>query len=63
MEKELQIKINSLIVDIAAIARELEEISEGIGKEFKGIGAAKSASSLQMAANKYQSVINELRKI
>ncbi|WP_042462803.1 hypothetical protein [Neobacillus dielmonensis] len=63
MDKELQSKINSLIIDIQAVARELEEISEGIGSEFKGIGSIKSASSLQKAANKYKNVIRELRKI
>jgi hypothetical protein len=63
MDKAVQHKIASLIEDINAIARELDDISRGIGTEFKGIGSAKCASSLQNAAEKYRRVGHELRKI
>lgn len=61
--KALQGKIHSLVVDINAIARELDEISNSLASEFKGIGAGNSALSLQKAANKYRSVTRELMKI
>ena len=63
MDKNVQYKINSIIAEINAIASELEDISQDLGREFKGIGAAKSAASLQRAASKYRSVSHELRKI
>jgi hypothetical protein len=63
MDKKVQNKINSIIAEINAIASELEDISHDLGREFKGIGATKSASSLQRAASKYRSVSHELRKI
>jgi hypothetical protein len=63
MDKKVQNKINSIIAEINAIASELEDISQELGREFKGIGATKSASSLQRAASIYRSVSHELRKI
>ena len=63
MDKNVQSKVASIIADINEIARELEDISQGLGREFKGIGSMRSASSLQQAANKYRKVTYELRKI
>jgi hypothetical protein len=63
MDKYVQSKVSSIIVEINEIARELEEISHDIGREFKGIGSMNSAQSLQQAANKYRKVSYELRKI
>jgi hypothetical protein len=63
MDKYVQSKVSSIIAEINEIARELEEISHDIGREFKGIGSMKSAQSLQQAANKYRKVSYELRKI
>jgi hypothetical protein len=63
MDPKVKNKINSIIYDINAIARELEEISNGLRYEFKGIGSVKSASSLQNAAYKYKRVSQELRNI
>jgi hypothetical protein len=55
--------IDSLIVETLSIARELDEISQGIKREFMGIGADKCAAAIQFMANKYRYVSNELRKI
>jgi hypothetical protein len=63
MDKNVKSKVTSIIAEINEIARELEDISQGLGREFKGIGSMKSASSLQQAANKYRNVMHELRKI
>lgn len=63
MDKNVQNKVSSIIADINEIARELEDISHSLGREFKGIGSMKSAQSLQQAANKYRNVTHELRKI
>jgi hypothetical protein len=63
MDKKVQNKINSIIAELNAIASELEDISHDLVREFKGIGATNSASSLQWAASKYRSVSHELRKI
>lgn len=63
MDKNVQNKVASIIADINEIARELEDISQGLGREFKGIGSVKSAASLEQAANKYRKVTYELRKI
>jgi hypothetical protein len=63
MDKNVQGKVASIIAEINEIARELDDISQGLGREFKGIGSVKSASSLQQAANKYRKVTYELMKI
>jgi hypothetical protein len=63
MDKNVQSKVAGIIADIKELARELEDISQGLGREFKGIGSMRSASSLQQAANKYRKVTYELRKI
>ncbi|AGK55717.1 DUF1732 domain-containing protein [Bacillus sp. 1NLA3E] len=63
MDPKVKNKINSIIAQTQAIARELDDISQGLTREFKGIGAEKCASGLQKTAVKYRRVINELRKI
>jgi hypothetical protein len=63
MDKNVQSKVASIIADINEIARELDDISQSLGREFKGIGSVNSASSLQQAANSYRKVMYELRKI
>lgn len=63
MDKNVQSKVSSIIAEINEIARELEDISQGIGREFKGIGSVNSAQSLQQAASKYRKVSHELREI
>lgn len=62
MEPKVKNKINSIIAETHAIARELDNISHGLTREFKGIGAEKCANGLQKTAAKYRRVINELRK-
>ena len=63
MDPNVKGKINRIIAESYAISRELEEISQGINREFKGIGATQCASSLQSAAQKYRNASNELRRI
>lgn len=63
MDPKVRSKINRIAAESHAIARELEEIAQGIGREFKGIGASQCASSLQGAAQKYHSVSSELKRI
>ncbi|MFK9090273.1 hypothetical protein [Bacillus salipaludis] len=63
MDAQVKNKVHTIIAELNALARELDEISNGINREFKGIGSVQSASSLQSAAGKYRTVINELRKI
>lgn len=63
MDRKVKNKVNSIIYDINSIVRELEDISNGLRNEFKGIGSIKSATSLQSAASQYRRVSNELRKI
>ncbi|QCJ44171.1 hypothetical protein FAY30_20925 [Bacillus sp. S3] len=63
MDAHVKNKIHTIIAELNALARELDDISQGINREFKGIGAVKCASSLQSTAGKYRSVIHELRKI
>jgi uncharacterized protein YicC (UPF0701 family) len=63
MDKNLQSKVTSIVAEINEIARELDDISHELGREFKGIGSTKSAASLQQAASKYRNVTHELRKI
>lgn len=63
MKPHVRRKINSIIYEINAISRELDEISNGLNREFKGIGSTKSASSLQSAADKYRRVGTDLRRI
>ena len=63
MDAQLKNKVETIIAELNAIARELDEISQGINREFKGIGAIQCASSLQSAAGKYRAVMHELRKI
>ncbi|TCN24104.1 hypothetical protein [Mesobacillus foraminis] len=63
MDPKVKSKINRIAAESHAIARELEEIAEGIAREFKGIGVAQCSSSLQGAAQKYHRVSSELRRI
>jgi hypothetical protein len=63
MDAKVKNKIDNIIAELNALARELDDISQGINREFKGIGAVKCASSLQSAAGKYRAVIHELRKM
>ncbi|MFJ5713565.1 hypothetical protein [Neobacillus sp. NPDC093127] len=63
MDAKVKNKIDSIIAELNALARELDDISQGINREFKGIGAVNCASSLQSAAGKYRAVIHELRKM
>ncbi|WP_449537775.1 hypothetical protein [Ferdinandcohnia sp. Marseille-Q9671] len=63
MKPHVRQKINSIIYEINAITRELDEISNGLNHEFKGIGSVKSASSLQNAADQYRRVGHNLRRI
>ncbi|EKN71483.1 hypothetical protein BABA_01240 [Neobacillus bataviensis LMG 21833] len=63
MDAQVKNKVQTIIAELNAIARELDEISQGINREFKGIGAVQCASSLQSAAGKYRAVTHELRKI
>lgn len=63
MDPQVKQKINHIIGELNSIARELDDLSNGIAREFKGIGADKCAQSLQSAAQKYRSVGHELRKI
>jgi hypothetical protein len=56
-------KINSIIAETQSIIRELEDISNGINREFKGIGSDKCANGLHKTADKYRNVIQTLRNI
>ena len=63
MDAQVKNKIHTIITELNSLARELDEISQGINREFKGIGAVNCASSLQSAAGKYRQVIHELRRM
>ncbi|PIB65663.1 hypothetical protein [Pseudomonas sp. 2822-17] len=63
MDQNLKMKVNEIIREINAVSRELEDISQGLTNEFKGIGANSCASNLLKASNHYQRVSNELRKL
>lgn len=63
MKPHVQRKINNIIYEINAISRELDQISNDINREFKGIGSVKCATSLQTAADNYRRVGYELRRI
>ncbi|WP_231687842.1 hypothetical protein [Bacillus sp. FJAT-27251] len=63
MDAKLKGKVNRIISESYSIARELEDIAQGIQSEFKGIGSAQCASSLRSAAQKYRNVSSELRRI
>ncbi len=56
-------KVNRAASEAYSIARELEEIANGIQSEFKGIGSNQCASSLRSAAQKYRNVSNNLRRL
>lgn len=63
MDPKTRNRINSLIAEANAIARELEDISQGINHEFKGVGANQAKLSLQKVANAYRQLSNEYRKL
>lgn len=63
MDPKVKNKINRIIDETRSIARELDDISQGLTREFKGIGAEKCANGLNRTAGKYRYVGNELRKI
>ncbi|MBM7618445.1 hypothetical protein JOC95_000287 [Bacillus tianshenii] len=63
MDPKVKSKISSIIQEISVITRELEDISNGINHEFKGIGSNYSSASLRETAQNYRNISNELRKI
>jgi hypothetical protein len=63
MDAKLKSKVNRIMAESYSIARELEDIAQGVNAEFKGIGSAQCASSLRSAAQKYRKVSDELRRI
>lgn len=62
MDPQTRNKINELISEANRIAMRLEEISNGINSEFKGVGANFSRTSLQELAQSYRQLANEFRK-
>lgn len=63
MDPKVKSKINRIAAEANAIALELEEISNGLGLEFKGIGSVKAATGLRRSAEKYRYVSYKLRRI
>ncbi len=63
MDPKVRSKINRIAAEANAIARELEDISNGLSHEFKGIGSVKAASGLRRSAEKYRYVSYKLKRI
>lgn len=63
MDPKVKSKISRIAAEADAIARELEDISQGLSREFKGIGSVKAASGLSKSADKYRYVSSQLRRI
>ncbi|PZD94577.1 hypothetical protein DNH61_16550 [Paenibacillus sambharensis] len=56
-------EINDIIRQLHAVSRELDQLAESVGSEFKGIGSPMCASSLKSNADKYRQVAGQLSRI
>ncbi|ADU31795.1 hypothetical protein [Evansella cellulosilytica] len=63
MDPQVRQRINSIIWEANAIAKEIDEISHGINQEFKGVSAGQSRLSLQEVADAYRKLSNEFRRL
>ena len=63
MKPRVKSEINDIINELGAINRELEDISEGMVNEFKGIASTLCARSIKALSNRYTYAKKELSKI
>ncbi|UFT99204.1 hypothetical protein KO561_18825 [Radiobacillus kanasensis] len=63
MDKKVRQEIEQIIDVLNDIARELDTISYGISREFRGIGQLTCSRSLEDAASQYRQIRDQLRRI
>ena len=63
MNANARTELNSIKQEVASIINELKDISQGVRRDFVGIGNDKCASCIDLVVNQYQKVYNELNNI
>lgn len=63
MDSRTKQELNDIIYELNVITRELDDLSEGIAREFKGIGSVQCSKGIKTISDKYTIVKNQLYKI
>jgi len=56
-------ELDEIIYELNAITKELDDLSEGMAKEFKGIGTLECSKGIKTLSGKYTKVKNQLYEI
>ena len=63
MNQSLRNEINSCIIELNSIIRQLHSVSNDITQNISGMNTKKYTRSLEKSADKYQKAVNKLYKI
>ena len=63
MNVDAKRELDSIKTALSAEIRELEDISTGLRRDFKGIGAERCADVIDGVINKYRTVLRKLNNI
>ncbi|SHJ28334.1 hypothetical protein SAMN05444401_2596 [Clostridium amylolyticum] len=56
-------ELDEIIYELNAITKELDDLSEGMAREFKGIGTLECSKGIKTLSGKYTKVKNQLYEI
>lgn len=63
MDPRTKQELDEIIYELNAITKELDDLSEGMAKEFKGIGTLECSKGIKTLSGKYTKVKNQLYEI
>lgn len=63
MDPRTKQELDEIIYELNAISKELDDLSEGMAREFKGIGTLECSKGIKTLSGKYTKVKNQLYEI
>lgn len=63
MDPRTKQELDEIIYELNAITKELDDLSEGMAREFKGIGTLECSKGIKILSGKYTKVKNQLYEI
>lgn len=63
MDPRTKQELDEIIYELNAITKELDDLSEGMAREFKGIGTLECSKGIKTLSGKYTKVKNQLYEI